>query len=1313
MRTNDFITTVRTEGALLPADLLRRVQAGDRTLPALTPEAYHLPGGMRLNEAASRAWNALLGAWATFKDARANLPEGELGTTVTRERWLLPLFQELNYGRLQTRTAVEAGGKSFAVSHGYLHVPIHLVGCNVDLDKRTAGVAGAASASPHSLVQELLNRSDEHLWGIVSNGLRLRVLRDSRSLTRSAYLEFDLEGMFEGEQYADFVLLFLLLHQSRLEAQKPEECVLEQWAREAAETGARALDRLRDGVQTAIEALGKGFLRGDNGELKRRLREGGLSPQDYYRQLLRLVYRLLFLFVAEDRDLLHPKDADHVARARYRHYSTQRLRELAGQSKGGRHGDLYEALKVVMHALSEGGEPRLGLPELGGFLFSERSLVDLMQSTLPNAYLLQAVRALAYTDVQGARRPVDYRNLGSEELGSVYESLLELHPEVDATANEFELKTAAGHERKTTGSYYTPRSLINLLLDSALDPVIDDALRGKTSKEDAEKALLDLKVVDPAAGSGHFLIAAAQRLAKRLAAVRTGDDEPAPDAVRTALRDVIGNCIYGVDVNEMAAELCKVALWMEAMEPGKPLTFLEHHIRVGNSLFGTTRKLVGAGIPDAAFDPIEGDDRRYSSGVKRRNREERGGQGALFDSAPSASATALATAFAELSNMPTDTPEQVRAKQAAYERLLEDERLAREQLAHDAWCAAFVWRKVEGAPLPVTTGTVRRVLQVGALDEDRRREVERLANLYGFFAWELAFPEVFGGERDGFDVVLGNPPWEHTELKEKEWFATRDPDVAGARTGAERKRRISALEKTDPDLYAAFLEAKRHHDALGHFIGSSGLYPLCGRGRINTYAVFAELGRGLTAARGRMGMILPSGIATDDNTKFFFQDLVSGRSLRSLYMFDHRSPYFGKVQMQFCAIAMTGALKAADDIRLAAGLLTVDELKNDRVYSLTPEDIALLNPNTKTCPVFRTRRDAEITKAIYRRVPVLVNEETGRNPWGVTFRQGLFNMTSDSGLFRTKEDLEREGFELRGNRFVLGEQVYLPLYEAKMMHQFDHRFATYTENGDTRDLTAEEKRDPGTVPMPRYWVAEEEVRERLVKRRRDGGVEWQWDNPWLIAFRRVARSTDERTGIFTLMPVLPSGDSVFLMFPQIASAIQAFALIANLNSYVLDYVIRQKVAGVNMNFFLVEQFPVLPLGGYTSAVLAFVSERVLELIYSSSDHSPVSSEVDGEREPFHWDEERRFWLRAELDAHFFHLYGVSRADVDYIMETFPIVKRKDEAQHGCYRTKLAILEVYDEMARCRAEGREYQTRLDPPPAHPSLAHDPSTRPEWA
>jgi hypothetical protein len=541
MRTRyaDTFTTVRTEGALLPPDLLRRIVDLDHGLGGLTPEDYHL-SGERLTEATNRAWNRLQGAWAAFQTARAALPETDLGTRATRERWLQPLFRELGYGRLLASKAEEIEGRSYAVSHAWQHTPIHLVGFRVGLDKRVAGVAGAARTSPHGLVQELLNRADDRLWGFVSNGLKLRVLRDSRSLTRQAYLEFDLEVMMEEEIYADFVLLFLVCHQSRVEAERPEDCYLEKWSQAAQQQGTRALDQLRKGVEEAITALGQGFLAHPaNAALRERLRSGELDAQDYYRQLLRLVYRLLFLFVAEDRELLFDPTSDDLARRRYRDYfSTARLRALAEKRRGTRHADLYQALRLVIGRLGyDDGCPELGLPALGGFLFSPAAAPDLDSADLANSDLLAAVRPLAFTADGRTRRAVDYRNLGSEELGSVYEALLELHPCLNLDAATFELAGAAGNERKTTGSYYTPSSLITCLLDSALDPVVDEALKGP----DPEQALLSLKICDPACGSGHFLIAAAHRLAKRLAALRTGDEEPSPQATRSALREVISS----------------------------------------------------------------------------------------------------------------------------------------------------------------------------------------------------------------------------------------------------------------------------------------------------------------------------------------------------------------------------------------------------------------------------------------------------------------------------------------------------------------------------------------------------------------------------------------------------------------------------------------------------------------------------------------------------------------------------------------------------------------------------------------------------
>ena len=455
-------------------------------------------------------------------------------------------------------------------------------------------------------MQEFLNRSAQHRWGFVSNGLKLVVLHDNVSLVRASNVEFDLEAMFEGEVYSDFVLLFSLCHQSRVEIlaeDRPEECWLEKWSKLAEEQGTRAREKLRVGVERAIQALGTGFrtARG-NTALNEALRTGTLDTQEFYRELLRMVYRILLLLVAEDKrlgedqNLLHPPDSTPEARRRYaQYYSLGRLRKLASQRRGTAHSDLYESLKVLFEKLRAGYAP-LAIPGLGSFLFSPETTPHLDSASLANEHLLEAIRHLCYTeDVSGrggsVLRPVDFGNLGSEELGSVYESLLELHPRIDTDEGPFILAVAAGHERKTTGSYYTPTSLISCLLDSALEPVVEEAL----AKPDPEEALLNLKICDPACGSGHFLIAAAERMAKYLARLRTGDDEPSLSAIQHAKRDVIGRCIYGVDLNPMAAELCKVSLWMEALEPGKPLSFLDHHIQVGNSLLGATPGLLRNG----------------------------------------------------------------------------------------------------------------------------------------------------------------------------------------------------------------------------------------------------------------------------------------------------------------------------------------------------------------------------------------------------------------------------------------------------------------------------------------------------------------------------------------------------------------------------------------------------------------------------------------------------------------------------------------------------------------------------------------------
>ena len=1324
--------TLRTEGGLLPQDLLQRIALEDKTLPGLTPEAYHLDEGDRLRDAINRAWTRVTAAWRSFQAALAKLPEADRATTATRERWLFPLFDELRYGRLAKAPAATLDGRSFAISHRWHCSPVHLLGWRVDLDTAQKDTPGAARTSPHGLLQDYLNRAEGDLWGFLSNGRLLRILRDHHSLTQQAYVEFDLEAMMEGEEFSEFCLLWLLCHQSRVEAEKPAECWLERWFEVARDEGVRALDKLRDGVEAAIVAFGSGFLRHKaNKRLQAELADGTLDKQEYYRELLRLVYRLIFLFVAEDRDALCDPEASEAARARYqRHYTTRRLRELADRRRGGPHGDLWQGLRLVMGRLY-GGCPELGLPALGSYLWSRRAIPHLQDAELDNESLLTALRALCYVDHGKARYAVSWRNIGSEELGSVYESLLERHPEIHREAGAFALKTAAGHERKTTGSYYTPRSLVECLLDSALEPVLDEAVK----KPDPEKALLELTICDPACGSGHFLVAAARRVAMRLSSVRSGGDEPSPREVRRALRDVVGRCIYGVDLNPMAVELCKVSLWMEAIEPGKPLSFLEGHIRQGNALLGATPALMAKGIPDEAFDPIEGDDKAVAKRLKKRNRDERKGQTTMFaefaKGAP-VSYGRLTTAAAAVEGDRDDDLGAVEKKEQDWERFTGSEEFERAWFLASAWCAAFVWPKQAGKleDGAITEDLWRRMEKdPGVVPRETRLTVLRIAQEYSFFHWHLAFPQVFfkagegkGEKREGettgwsggFDVVLGNPPWERIKLQEQEFFSTRDAVIAKAPNASARKKMISALKEQDPPLWDMWIAALRVAEGQSHMARLSGKFPLCGRGDVNTYALFAELNRIVLDNAGCMSCIVPAGIVTDDTTKEFFRALTDGRELRAVYHFENEEHLFVAVHnaYRFCILTVSRA-PGSEPADLSFFLRQVAQLKDpERHFSLSDEDFRLLNPNTGTCPTFRRRHDADIAMLMYHRVPILWREGAADgNPWGLRL-MSMFHMAGDSGLFRTSSELLASGWRVNGNIFRRDEQRCLPLYEAKMVHQMDHRFGTYegqtqaqANKGFLPQLGTDARLDPFVVSLPEYWVLESEV---------DACLAGKWSRGWLLGWRDICRSTDERTLIASVVPRVACGDTFLLMLPAESHQFLSLLLLANLCSFVLDHAARQKVGGTHLKYHVVRQLPVLPPAVYSQRVgwvaedrlSAWLRPRALELTYTAWDLEPFAKDCGYDGPPFRWDEQRRFLLRCELDAAFFHLYGIARDDVDYIMETFPIVKRKDIAAHGDYRTKLTILDIYDRMQRAIDTGEPYKTLLDPPPADPRVAHPP-------
>ncbi|MFG2099872.1 Eco57I restriction-modification methylase domain-containing protein [Micromonospora echinaurantiaca] len=1365
---NQVFSAVHTIGGLIPADMLVRIAEG-KDVSGSKPADYKVVGSRSVRDDAERHWDYLKSVWKELRDRLPVAPEAEspadpTGMAVTQ--WLEPLFAELGFGRLTALGATgitsDDGAKMFPISHRWNHVPIHLASWNAALDRRPAG---AGSVPPQSLVQELLNRSEAHLWGVLTNGRQLRLLRDSSALATAAYVEFDLEAIFDGELFSEFVLLYRLLHVSRFEVAEgaaPSTCWLEKWRTEAIETGVRALEYHRDAVKKAIIALGTGFLRHPaNGDLRRTL-----DVNSYHAALLRLVYRLIFLFVAEDRDALHAPGTTEQTRERYaKYFSSARLRRHALRRRGTSHGDLYQSLRIVLDALgSEDGRPELGLPGLGGLFDDTDADKPLKDRSIANADLLEAVRCLARVrDVGSGRwRPTDYRNMGAEELGSIYESLLELVPEHQATDSTFDLVDRAGNNRKKTGSYYTPSSLIETLLDSTLDPVLDDAQKRGEAKATAAgepdpsrhivDELLALTVCDPACGSGHFLVAAARRIAKRVASVRERNPEPTVDVVRDALHEVVRRCVYGVDLNLMAVELAKVSLWLEALKPGRPLGFLNAQIRHGNGLIGATPALLRDGIPSKAFKPVEGDDATFARALERRNEQERQEHPGLWKLGVDVSLTntGFATDLNRIVEVPADTLRDVHRQEDAYHTWATSPAYEHAKFVSDAWCAAFMWHKSSKA-LPAITHEVFRNLQAGAkLPEDVHREVERLSEQYRFFHWHLEFPTVFVVPQDdvgvdvdpatgwagGFSCVLGNPPWDKVDFEDKKYFSVVDPAIA-AISGTARRARIAQWAEEFPEEGERYRAERRRVKATFHFAGDSGVFPLCAKGltvkgvnSLQTDQLFAERFASIVAPDGRLGCVIPTAIATGAGAQHLFSGLSGTGRIASLYDFENRKPLFVGVDSRynFCLLSATGRGLTEPAARYAFFLQDAADLDDvERVFALSPEEICLINPNTGTLPVFRSRRDADLTAAIYGRIPVLWNERERRgNPWGITFNR-LFDMTDDSDLFRTRERLEAEGWELHGNVFTRSGKRMLPLYEGKMAHHFDHRWNSYygTGNEDRRRLTLAEKQDPSAAAHPRYWIAEDGL-IRTVRNNKEVGTpavaprleDVAWDRQWLCGWRDVCRTTDERTAIPAFLPRTAVGHTYPLMLPRVSPILTA-ALIAAQSSLIFDFVSRQKVSGVHMALMTWKQLPV-PAPDALAAHTPFLTPRVLELVYTAHDMTGLADDLGDSGTPFRWDEDRRARIRAELDAYFFHLYGIDRPDVDYILETFQTenggLKHNDIARYGTYRTKELVLAEYDRMAAAGVsltapliDGETYTSALTPPPGlgprHPSVPID--------
>ncbi|WP_052712045.1 Eco57I restriction-modification methylase domain-containing protein [Paracidovorax citrulli] len=1110
---------IRIEGGLIPAEELTRLTLlADPKATEQTEAHYRIAKGLKLRDEIARDFKIALTLWQDFQALRRR--QDVQAHDVTVREWLLPLLRDvLHFHDAARCPAIQHAGHQYAIGHAGNggRVPLVFAGFDQALDsaaerfgETNPDTGKTRRRSPFMLAQEALNASDASLWAIVSNGLTLRILRDNASLTRPAYVEVDLEALFTEELLADFSAFWLLAHASRFGTAEtpPTDCPWERWRAAGQQAGVTVRGKLRYQVAEALRALGTGFLSHPaNSALRAALQstQDGYDRQTFFEELLRLVYRLIFLATVEDRRdrgtgerLVFAPDASDEAKARYLSgYSLTWLRERAvRRSQHDRHADLWQALSITFGALAS-GQPALGLPPLGG-LFDADQCPRLDAAQLDNRHLLAAVFQLGWFRADGGLSRVNYRDMGPEELGSVYESLLELVPDLQGLASPATARLAfvgddesdastKGNTRKLTGSYYTPDSLVQELIKSALEPVIAQTV--KANPEQPVQALLALTVCDPACGSGHFLLSAARRLADEVALHRAAAEReggaPTPSDYRHALRDVVGRCIFGVDKNPMAIQLAKTALWLEAYSPDRPLSFVDHHLRVGDALLGVLDpKVLEGGIPDEAYTALSGDDKAVASALKKQNkadlkswRQIAGGD--LLTQA------GLAAQAVSVETLDDDTPEHLAAKRLAWataEDLAQRSTFAR--LA-DTYVAAFLAPKLAGAGDTVPlSGYLWGVLSGQAPKAGVEDAAQVMCRQHSVFHWWLAFPQV--AVKGGFSVMLGNPPWEQLQLSEEEFFAARAPSVA-ALAGDKRKSAIADLELTAPWLWEQFHAAKRQNEAANLYFRVGGRFPLTAYGKLNTYALFSEAFLQATSPSGRAGFIVPTGIATDDSTKAYFERLAIGGHLRSLLCLENEEFVFPSVHHAFrFALLTLGGNPSSEQASLVFFARQPEQIHDPRRrFALTPGEFALINPNTRTCPVFRSERDAELTKKFYRAAPVLIAEavtdeddkmrQPDLNPWGISFSQGLFNMTSDSGLFADAPAAP-------------GRPARLPLYEAKMIHQFDHRWATYVDGAggaagevETVDVSDLQKADPAFTVRPRYWVDEREVLARIAR----------------------------------------------------------------------------------------------------------------------------------------------------------------------------------------------------------------------------------------
>jgi N-6 DNA Methylase len=1276
---------IAIEGAFITTDMLALVAAIQAS--EQTEADYDTPPGLTLRDEIGRYYRIGEALWVTFERLR----EKDQGGVVTVNFVTQLLTKVFGFSTLAPSEPPTIAGRVFPVRYSALdsRVPLVIAPAPDGIDKGLPQFGdGYRRRSATLLLQEFLNASDRRLFGLVTDGCLVRLMRNNTSMTRPAWTEADLERIFENGLFADFSALWLLIHQSRFGkvGSPPSDCAIERWREKGREQGVAARERLRDSVKEALKALGEGFLQyPNNTALVHVLETGELDAHGYFQELLRTVYRFIFLFTAEDRSLLRPNDQEETSEAKLysEGYSLTRLRTKAVRSLArDRHHDLWDGMRIVFRGLAR-GEKRLALPALGG-LFAPDRTPHLDAARIENRYLLAVIDDLAWIREDGARMRINWRNMETEELGSVYESLLELTPRASASERTFSFADddeARGNERKKSGSYYTPDPLVQIVLDSALDPIIDETIAKNPDRE--ADALLDLNVIDPAVGSGHFLLAAARRLATRVAQLRS-PGSPSAEDYRHALREVARHCLYGVDRNPMAVELCKVAIWIETVEPGKPLSFLDNRIRLGDSLIGVfDLKMLTAGIPDEAYKPLAGDEKAVASYYRKLNRAQRDGKKDQLRLTFAGAPTELADAFAAVDAMPEDNVEDVSAKAFADAAARGKTGWWQLKTACDLFVSAFFVPKTGQLPdrtgdgrsdtdqhIP-TTDAIWRALQGGVPSHQLVVQAIDVAGSVPAFHWPLEFPDVM--RNGGFDVVIGNPPWETMSPDAKEFFATFDHEVRFM-SPEDQKAAYNRILET-PVIAESWNSYCRDLYRQVQFYKESGRYRLfapgnLGKGDLNVYRMFVETALSVVKSGGYAAQIVPDGLYNGANSAAIRQFLFESCKLVQLIGFQNlKRVWFPEVyyRMKFCMYLVKKG-ERTETFKALFGILAADQLKSIPDNAILEIPVSLVrefSPDAMAIMEFAAQEDISICRKMYARYP-----KFGEKVDGLPYRSYMaeVHMGSNRNLFTENSD-------------------GLPVFEGRMVDSYDYRAKGYASGrGRSADWVDLPFGSADKAILPQWRILPEAIPDKLCGR----------IDKYRIGFCDVASSTNER-GLFAALipPNTICGDKVPTLLLDCAAYSDLMLWLGVANSLTMDFVVRKKVA-LKMSYTIMDSLP-FPRDWATTSAARDIAERVLALCAVGQDMNDFRLLVQREGRihcPSAGVEsaDRRARLMAEIDALVAHeVYGLTRKEMLYILdpanllgedcgiETFKALKNREIREYREYRTQRFVLEAWDNL----------------------------------